>query len=353
MTGAGTGARAAALGSLPAAPAQPLAAAASLAAARSTGSAEDRAAEATLYGCCFTVMPARLPYRPPHTMKPLVDGPQMAHVVGPPGEEIFCDEHGRVKVQFPWDRYGRSDDKSSCWIRVAHNWGGATWGHIALPRIGHEVIVDFLEGDPDQPIIIGRTYHAGNRPPYKLPDHKTKMVIRSDTHKGAGYNEISFEDENGQQEIFVHAQKDMNIKILNDRTKTVDANETNEIKKDCVTTVGLNNVTTVGVTQTLAVGVSRAETIGMIDNQFVGAIRSVVVGSIHSLVAIKSLFFKSRNIISSAEEKLLLQGPGGMIEINKEGIIINAKKVAIRAASVAIDGGSHTCQNSGAPLVKK
>ncbi|WP_315859758.1 type VI secretion system Vgr family protein, partial [Pseudorhizobium xiangyangii] len=166
---------------------------------------------ATLYACAFTAQPSLLPYRPPQKQKPLVDGPQIAKVVGPPGEEIYTDEHARVKVQFPWDRYGKSNDQSSCWIRVAQNWGGAMYGHIAIPRIGHEVIVDFLEGDPDQPIITGRTYHATNKTPYKLPDHKTKMVIRSDTHKAQGkigFNELSFEDENGREEIYLHAERD-------------------------------------------------------------------------------------------------------------------------------------------------
>ena len=149
----------------------------------------------------------RAAYRP----KPVVEGPQMAHVVGPPGEEIYCDEWGRVKVQFPWDRYGKKDALSSCWIRVAQNWAGAGWGHMSVPRIGHEVIVDFLEGDPDQPIITGRTYHTVNVPPYKLPGGRTRMVIKSKTHKGTGFNELRFEDENNKQEIFIHAEKDQTM----------------------------------------------------------------------------------------------------------------------------------------------
>jgi len=147
-----------------------------------------------------------------------VDGPQIAHVVGPEGEEIHTDEHGRVKVHFPWDRHcDPTAEDSSCWIRVASNWAGARWGHIAIPRIGQEVIVEFLEGDPDQPIITGRTYHATNQPPYPLPEHKTKMVIRSDTHKQGEnehkFNELSFEDENGKEEVYIHAERDMNTEI--------------------------------------------------------------------------------------------------------------------------------------------
>ncbi|WP_244277908.1 type VI secretion system tip protein TssI/VgrG, partial [Pseudovibrio sp. W74] len=124
---------------------------------------EEAGSGTTTYNASFEAMPARLPYRPKLIRKPLVDGPQIAHITGPEGEEIYCDEHGRVKVWFPWDRHSKKNDTSSCWIRVASNWAGASWGHIAIPRIGHEVVVDFLEGDPDQPIITGRTYHNNNK----------------------------------------------------------------------------------------------------------------------------------------------------------------------------------------------
>src|SRR6056297_64555 len=180
---------------------------------------EDAGGGATTYSASFTCMPGRLPYRPPLTRKPVVDGPQIAIVTGPEGEEIYTDEHGRIKVWFPWDRYSKQDEHSSCWIRVSQNWAGGTWGHVAIPRIGHEVIVDYLEGDIDQPIVTGRTYHATNRTPYRLPDHKTKMVIRSDSHKGKGFNEISFEDEAGKENIALHAQKDQTLKVLHNRMK--------------------------------------------------------------------------------------------------------------------------------------
>ncbi|MBQ4892344.1 type VI secretion system tip protein VgrG, partial [Shewanella sp. MMG014] len=109
-----------------------------------------------------------------------------AIVVGPENEEIFCDEYGRVKVQFPWDRYGESNEHSSCWVRVSQGWAGGQYGMMAVPRIGHEVIVSFLEGDPDQPIITGRTFHSANLTPYSLPAHKTRTVLKTQTHKGEG-----------------------------------------------------------------------------------------------------------------------------------------------------------------------
>ncbi|MFS8180627.1 type VI secretion system Vgr family protein [Pseudovibrio denitrificans] len=216
--------------------------------------AEEAGSGTTTYSAGFEVMPARLPYRPKLQQKPLVDGPQIAHVTGPEGEEIYCDEHGRVKVWFPWDRHSAKNDTSSCWIRVASNWAGASWGHIAIPRIGHEVIVDFLEGDPDQPIITGRTYHNNNKSPYQLPDHKTKMVIRSDSHKEDGYNEISFEDEAGKQNIFTHAQKDQTIKVLNNRAKRIENNQVESVGSNKSIEIGGNHQEKIGGSMNISVG---------------------------------------------------------------------------------------------------
>ncbi len=203
---------------------------------------------ATTYHASFAVIPKRLPYRTPLRVKPVVDGPQMAHVVGPEGEEIYTDEWGRVKVTFPWDRYSGKNEHSSCWIRVAQNWGGTMWGHMAIPRIGHEVIVDFLEGDPDQPIITGRTYHAQNKPPYKLPDHKTRMVIRSDSHKADywGYNELRFEDEADQEEVWFHAQKYHNGVVGDNETWKIGANRHKRVENSQSESIGADKDIEVG-----------------------------------------------------------------------------------------------------------
>ncbi|QKK97664.1 type VI secretion system tip protein VgrG [Pseudomonas sp. 13159349] len=162
---------------------------------------EEDAAEAevgTSYTFTATLIPARVEWHAPACPKPVIDGPQMAKVVGPPGEEIYCDEHGRVRVQFPWDRLGQDDDKSSCWVRVTQAWAGATWGHMAIPRIGQEVVVSFLDGDPDQPMITGRSYHIVNRPPYRLPEFKALSPIRSKEHHGKRHNELRLDDTTGQ-----------------------------------------------------------------------------------------------------------------------------------------------------------
>lgn len=148
----------------------------------------------TTLGNQLEVIPADRTWRPRLQNKPKVDGPQSAIVTGPAGEEIFCDEHGRVRVKFHWDRYHGMTEASSCWVRVSQAWAGPGFGNLAIPRVGQEVIVDFLNGDPDQPIIMGRTYHEDNRSPGDLPGTKTQMTIRSKTYKGSGFNELRFED---------------------------------------------------------------------------------------------------------------------------------------------------------------
>ncbi|GCQ37484.1 type VI secretion system Vgr family protein [Escherichia coli] len=188
----------------------------------------------------FAVIPADRTWRPQPLLKPLVDGPQSAVVTGPAGEEIFCDEHGRVRVKFNWDRYNPADQDSSCWIRVAQAWAGTGFGHLAIPRVGQEVIVDFLNGDPDQPIIMGRTYHQENRTPGSLPGTKTQMTIRSKTYMGSGFNELKFDDATGREQVYIHAQKNMDTEVLNDRT-TVKHDHRETVKNDQTVTIQEGN----------------------------------------------------------------------------------------------------------------
>lgn len=152
----------------------------------------------------------------------MVEGPQTAIVCGPSGDEIHTDEYGRVKVQFHWDREGQRDENSSCWIRVSQIWAGKKWGGMYIPRIGQEVIVEFLEGDPDQPIITGRVYNGKSMPPYPLPAEKTKSTIKSDSSKGGnGFNEIRFEDKKGEEQVFFHAEKNMDVRVKNDSFESI------------------------------------------------------------------------------------------------------------------------------------
>ncbi|EGT0625583.1 type VI secretion system tip protein VgrG [Citrobacter freundii] len=191
----------------------------------------------TTFTNTFGVIKGGTAWRMQMPARPMVDGPQIAIVTGPATEEIYCDEYGRVKVKFPWDRYGNSDDLSSCWVRVSQAWAGGRYGMVALPRVGHEVVVSFLEGDPDQPIITGRTYHATNLAPYPLPVNKTRMVLRSDTVQGKGYNELSFEDKAGMEQIYLHGQRDMNVDILNNINEITGNDKTGHIKNNLFTTV--------------------------------------------------------------------------------------------------------------------
>ena len=186
------------------------------------------------YSNTFTCIPAKVPFRPPRlTPRPVVRGLQSATVVGSDREEVETDEQGRVRVHFHWDRRERGEELASCWIRVAQLWAGAGWGAMFIPRIGHEVLVDFLEGDPDRPIITGRVYHEHNPHPYPLPEEKTKSTIKSETSPGGGgFNELRFEDRKGAEEVFFHAQRDLNEVVLNDNSRSVTANQSFSVGGD-------------------------------------------------------------------------------------------------------------------------
>jgi len=176
-----------------------------------------------IYKNDFDCIAHGIPFRPlRRTPKPVVKGVQTAFVVGPKGDEIYTDTHGRVKVQFHWDREGQHDGNSSCWLRVSQSMAGNGWGAMVLPRVGHEVIVEFIEGNPDRPIITGQVYHAINRPPYQLSDEKTKSTFKSNSSPGGGgFNEFRFEDKKGQEQIFIHAEKNQDIRIKNDQCEWV------------------------------------------------------------------------------------------------------------------------------------
>jgi type VI secretion system secreted protein VgrG len=250
------------------------------------------------YSNSFTCIPSALPFRPQRlTPKPVVQGTQTAVVVGPSGEEIFTDKYGRVKVQFHWDRDGKNNQESSCWVRVGTLWAGKQWGVVHIPRIDQEVIVDFLEGDPDQPIIIGSVYNAREMPPYKLPDNKTQSGIKSRSSKSGtpdNFNEIRFEDKKGQEQVYIHAEKnediivendktenvghDETITIDNDRKETVKGFETLTVEKDRTRTVNQNEIVTVALTRTHTVGINEAITVGASQEVTVGLMRLLTVG---------------------------------------------------------------------------
>ncbi len=174
----------------------------------------------------FEAVPSRVPMTPHrNTERPRIRGTQVAIVAGPPGEEIHPDQYGRIKLWYPWDRRARKDGSDTCWVRVAQSWAGGTWGGQVIPRIGMEVMVAFIDGDPDRPLVTGVVTNPSNGVPYDLPANKTRMVMRSNTHKGTGFNEMTFEDDAGRENMFFHAQKDQTTRVRNDRTKRVDRHE--------------------------------------------------------------------------------------------------------------------------------
>jgi type VI secretion system secreted protein VgrG len=223
----------------------------------------------------FECVPATVPFRPPSvTPRPTIKGLQSAVVVGPAGEEIHTDRHGRVKVQFHWDRQGRKNEKSSCWVRVSQVWAGEGWGAMYIPRIGHEVLVDFLDGDPDRPIVIGRVYHGTNVPPYALPDEKTKSTIKSNsTPGGGGSNELRFEDKKDSEEVYLHSQKDLSIVTENDKNQTTGHDETMKVGHDRTAEV-VNDHTEV-------TGHDRVKQIGNDEKETIGNDRTIEVGRDH------------------------------------------------------------------------
>ncbi|HEY0712011.1 MAG TPA: type VI secretion system tip protein TssI/VgrG [Polyangia bacterium] len=239
------------------------------------------------FGVSFTAIDSTVQYRTPAaTPKPEVRGPQTAIVVGPKGEEIWTDKYGRVKVQFHWDRVGANNENSSCWVRVAQVWAGSKWGGIHIPRIGQEVIVDFLEGDPDRPIITGRVYNADNMPPYDLPGNATQSGIKSRSSKGGGpanFNEIRFEDKKGAEELYIHAEKTQTIIVEASESHSVGVDRSKSIGNNETVSVGVDRTETVGSNETISIGVDRTETVGSNETISIGANRTETVGANESV----------------------------------------------------------------------
>ncbi|MBI0496204.1 type VI secretion system Vgr family protein, partial [Pectobacterium parmentieri] len=235
----------------------------------------------------------------------------------------YCDEYGRIKLQFPWDRYGASDDQSSCWVRVSQGWAGGQYGLIAIPRIGHEVIVSFLEGDPDQPIVTGRTFHATNPSPYPLPANKTRTSLRTSTHKGAGFNELRFEDQAGQEEVFIHAQKDMNTVVLNNRSTTVTADHEESVGGNQTVSVIKDQSTEIQGQQTVAISGSRSTVVGDV----------TATEELHD-----SLQVKNNILIQSIQGGILIAANIGFISISDEGdITIKGKTITVNGNRIDLN----------------
>lgn len=298
----------------------------------------------------FQCIPDSVKYRPPQTTrKPFVQGPQTAVVVGPSGEEIYVDEYGRIKVQFHWDRVGKKDDKSSCWIRVSQQWAGQKWGAIFTPRIGHEVIVSFLEGDPDQPIVTGCVYNAENMPPYDLPANKTQSGWKTRSSKSGGtanFNELRFEDKKGSEEIYIHAEKDQNnvvendetTEVGNDRTENVGNNETIEIGnnrtekvgKDEKITIGANRNETVADNEDISIGKDRTENVGKNEKISIGDNQTINIGKEQSVDIGTSL------AISIGKNRGVDVGDSDSLSVGKKLTIEAGDQITIKTGKASI-----------------
>ncbi len=292
-----------------------------------------QAAAGEEFSCRFTAMDAQHPYRPLRlTPKPIVQGPQTAIVVGKAGEEIWTDKYGRVKVQFHWDRESKGDETSSCWIRVAQLWAGARWGGMAIPRIGQEVIVEFLEGDPDCPIITGRVYNGASMPPYELPSNATMTTLKSNSIKGGGgFNEIRFEDKKGQEQIFIYGEKNQDIRLKNDVYEWVGNDRHLIIKKDRLEEIDGDKHLTVKGDHNEKVSGTLSIDAGM-DMQ-------EKVGQKHALEAGMEIHLKGgMNVIIEAGMSITLKAGGGFIVVGPAGVTISGTPVLINSGGSAGSG---------------
>ncbi len=343
-------------------------------------------AAGTSYHCSFFAIPSSQQFRPKRvTPKPFVQGPQTAVVVGPAGEEIFTDKYGRVKVQFHWDRRGKKDENSSCWMRVSYPWAGKNWGAVAIPRITQEVIVSFLEGDPDQPIITGRVYNAEQMPPYDLPAHKTQSGVKSRSSKAgtaSNFNEICFEDLKGSELLTIHAEKDQSISVEHDeshtvghdrsktidhdetshikhdrtetvdnnetitihgnRTETVDKNETITIHQNRTETVDKNESITVGQSRTRNVAINEAVTIGVAQEVTVGATQTVTVGAMQAITV-----GASQNISVGASQNMSVGGGQTISAGGSQSITVGSNQSTTVASNVSLNAGSDETRTVG------
>ncbi len=314
------------------------------------------------YSNHFACIPVSVPFRPARiTPKPFVQGPQTALVVGKSGEEIWVDKYGRLKVQFYWDRQGKKDENSSCWIRVSQNWAGKNWGAMWIPRIGQEVIVDFLEGDPDRPLITGRVYNAEETVPYSLPDHQTVSTLKSRSSKGgasANYNEIRFEDKKDSEQIFVNAEKDMDLRVendsreyvKNDRHLIVHNNQHELVEADKHGHVKGKHNEAIDSDMSLKVGGDVKEQVAGNASLQVGQSMNEKVGQTWAAEAGQTIHIKAgMTLVLEAGMQLSLKGPGGFVDIGPAGVTIQGTMVLINSGGAAGSAPDANPQNPDAP----
>tara|TARA_R110000824_G_scaffold83343_3_gene208746 strand:+ start:30026 stop:32110 length:2085 start_codon:yes stop_codon:yes gene_type:complete len=291
----------------------------------------------------FTATPWDVPFRPQlNHPKPKVLGSQTAVVTGPEGEEIHCDEYGRIKVQFHWDREGQADDQTSCWLRVSSSWAGNRYGGIAIPRIGMEVLITFLEGDPDQPLVTGCLYHKTHPTPYELPANKTRSVFKTLSSApgggGGGYNELRIEDKQGEEQIYLHAQRDWDeniendqkIRVGNERHDRVEANSYSEFMAEEHHTTHADRKTEIKANDHLTVGTSQ----------------HIKLGTSRLIDAGREIHLKAgQKLVMEAGSELTLKAGGSFIKIDPSGITVSGASIKLNA------GGSPGSGSGAAPVL--
>lgn len=295
----------------------------------------DSASAQEPYRCRFTVLNSQEQFRPPReTPLPVMRGPQTAIVSGKSGEEIWTDKYGRIKVRFHWDRTGKADETSSCWIRVAQSWAGKRWGAQFLPRIGQEVIVDFLDGDPNRPVVTGSLYNGDAMPPYELPAKATQSGVRTNTVKGSGANELRFEDKAGEEQILIHAQRNQDNHVRNDKLE--------RIGRDRHLIIGGNQLERVDADQHLTVEGDRNEKV-------TGTVSLTVEHDLHQKVAQNAAMQSGMEIHLKAGMNLVLEA-GASVTIKASGsfITIGPSGVTISGAMVLINSGGSAGSGAGA-----
>lgn len=296
------------------------------------------------YSNCFTCLPLTTPYRPPQlARRPTVHGAQTAVVVGKTGEEIWTDRYGRVKVQFHWDREGRRDENSSCWVRISQNWAGKRWGSFFLPRVGQEVLVEFLEGDPDRPVVIGCLYNGDQVPPYDLPAAQTRGTIKSNSSRGGGgFNELRFEDKKGQEQILLHACKDLDVAVGLAHREAVGGSHHRSIARD--------EVVSVGGEMHLVVGGDRNVQIGGDASAAVGGSLVSSIGRGHAETAGQEIVLNAgTKIVLVAGAEITLQAPGGFVKVDPTGVTLQGTLVNINSGGAPGVGTSETPKSPRRP----
>jgi type VI secretion system secreted protein VgrG len=309
----------------------------------------------------FISIPSSVVFRPERkTPKPIVKGIQTAVVVGPKDEEIYTDKYGRIKVQFHWDREGKKDDKSSCWIRVASIFAGGQYGAIFTPRIGQEVVVDFLEGDPDQPLITGRVYNADLMPPYTLPDEKTKSTIKTNTSIGGeGFNEIRFEDEKGKEQIFIHAENDEDIRVKNDCREWIGNDRHLVVKRDIVEKVERDKHVKIErdevseITRDHHLKISGKEAIEVTGSRSVSVTGDVIEAfkANHSEQVTQNYYVKGMNVVVEGMTGLTIKVGGSFVTLNSGGVFIQGPMVMINSGGAPLAGVAKPAVPPIPPLV--